>query len=161
MRIEEVVGRRVAELRDTTEMSQQELGRRLGELLGRPWSRQAVSAAEKGRRAFTAAEILALAHVFEVPVARFYSPPLEAQSVRVGETGRLVSRSDVLPLTASTEVESTAEFADKLKDLKLRLSRLRVEAGGAMSMVDDLAANVRIGQWLADVMPDGDPEADE
>ncbi|GGQ20704.1 MULTISPECIES: helix-turn-helix domain-containing protein [Streptosporangium] len=61
MKIEEVIGANVAFLREDRGMSQAQLGEALGSYLGKPWSRQAVSAAEKGRRAFTAAELVSLA----------------------------------------------------------------------------------------------------
>ncbi|NUK87131.1 helix-turn-helix domain-containing protein [Streptomyces lunaelactis] len=61
MRLEEAIGRNVARLRETAGLSQAQLGTALAAYLGKPWSRQAVSAAEKGRRAFTAAELVSLA----------------------------------------------------------------------------------------------------
>ncbi len=57
-KIEEAIGRNIDRLRG--DMSQAELGRRLEPYVGE-WSRQAVSAAIKGRRSFTAAELVALA----------------------------------------------------------------------------------------------------
>jgi transcriptional regulator with XRE-family HTH domain len=54
MRIEETVGERIRELRQMHGLSQAQLGDRLP----RPWPRQAVSAAEQGRRSFTVAELV-------------------------------------------------------------------------------------------------------
>jgi hypothetical protein len=54
----------------STGMSQSDLGRALAPLLGRPWSRQAVSAAEKGARDFKIAELVAIARVLGTTVAR-------------------------------------------------------------------------------------------
>jgi transcriptional regulator with XRE-family HTH domain len=144
VRIEEVVGQRVAELRAPTGMTQAELGQKLGELLGKPWSRQAVSAAEKGGRAFTAAELLALAYVLEVPVGRLLTPPLGALTVRLGEDGPLVGRRDLLALTSTSGVEST-ETADRtLRDLAAGLANVRGWAGTALGRVEDLAGDLRI-----------------
>ncbi|MER6199810.1 helix-turn-helix transcriptional regulator [Streptomyces sp. NPDC001586] len=72
MKIEEVIGVNVARLRDGKEMSQSQLGEALSEHLGKSWSRQAVSAAEKGRRAFTAADLLGLARTLEVSVPSLF-----------------------------------------------------------------------------------------
>lgn len=65
MRLEEAIGRNVARLREVSGLSQAQLGDALAGYLGKPWSRQAVSAAEKGRRAFTAAELVSLALVLK------------------------------------------------------------------------------------------------
>ncbi|MGY5069386.1 helix-turn-helix domain-containing protein [Streptomyces griseus] len=61
MKIEEAIGANLARLREEAGLSQAQLGNALGSYLEKPWSRQAVSGAEKGRRAFTAAELIALA----------------------------------------------------------------------------------------------------
>lgn len=72
MKIEEVIGANLARLRDEKGMSQSQLGDAVAEHLGKPWSRQAVSAAEKGRRAFTAADLLALARTLDVSVPALF-----------------------------------------------------------------------------------------
>lgn len=63
--------------------TQPEFGRQLGRVLPKPWPAQTVSSAEKGERAFAAAELVAIAHLLEVPVAALFSPPLPVQSVTV------------------------------------------------------------------------------
>lgn len=68
MKIEEVVGANLARLRGEVGMSQAELGQAVGAYLDKTWSRQAVSASEKGRRAFTSAELVALALILEVSI---------------------------------------------------------------------------------------------
>lgn len=77
MRVEELVGRRVREIREDLGMSQGQLGEEIGKLLSKPWSRQTVSMAELGRRAFTAAELIALAHVLGVHVGQMFTPPVD------------------------------------------------------------------------------------
>jgi transcriptional regulator with XRE-family HTH domain len=72
--IQELVGYRIGVARRKIGATQTELGERLEEYLGRPWSRQAVSAAEAGGRDFTAAELLALARILDVPIAWFFLP---------------------------------------------------------------------------------------
>lgn len=78
---EELVGRRITEFRERLGITQQQLGERVGDLLGREWPRQTVSAAEKGKRAFTAAELFALAHVLDTWASRLMVPPVDAPVV--------------------------------------------------------------------------------
>lgn len=68
MRIEEVIGENIRERRDRLGYSQTAFGERVGELLGNPWKPQTVSAAEKGRRQFIAAELVVLSHVLRCRV---------------------------------------------------------------------------------------------
>lgn len=100
MRIEEVIGQRIQELRKaqpgTGEMSQEKLGSLLEPLLGKPWSRQAVSAAEAGKRAFTAVELVALAAVLDTTIDDLFDPRWQAAvtmpsgvSLRMGYLERL------------------------------------------------------------------------
>jgi transcriptional regulator with XRE-family HTH domain len=79
VKLEEVIGVNIAERRAWMEMSQTELGEALGKYLEKPWSRQAVHTAEKGRRAFTAAELVALALVLETELPELMAPPLQAR----------------------------------------------------------------------------------
>ncbi|MFK3734060.1 helix-turn-helix transcriptional regulator [Streptomyces sp. NPDC088090] len=62
---EEIVGFKVARLREAAGLSQAQLGASMA----KPWSRQAVSAAEKGRRAFTLADLTAVAAALNVSTA--------------------------------------------------------------------------------------------
>jgi len=64
-------------------MTQEELGIGIGNLAGTPWSRQTVSAAEKGKRAFTAAELVAIARVLETRAPRLLTPPIGVGSVEL------------------------------------------------------------------------------
>ena len=61
MRIETAIGQQIARFREARQMSLTQLGEAMGQYLDKPWSRQAVHQAERGRRAFTAAELAALA----------------------------------------------------------------------------------------------------
>lgn len=81
MRIEEIVGRNVRDAREATGLTQEELGKRLEDLVGREWPRQTVSTAEKGGRSFTASELLALSLVTKVSVAGLFTPPVQAREV--------------------------------------------------------------------------------
>jgi transcriptional regulator with XRE-family HTH domain len=83
VRAEEVVGRRVRDIRDGQGMTQEQLGRGIGELLGKPWPRQTVSAAEAGRRAFTAVELVAIARALGVYVGHLFTPALDGSPVSI------------------------------------------------------------------------------
>src|SRR5262244_86171 len=72
MRVETAIGTQIARLRETRQMSLTQLGEALGRYLGRPWSRQAVHQAERGRRAFTAAELAALALALDTSVPALF-----------------------------------------------------------------------------------------
>lgn len=75
--IEQRIGARVRWVRELSQLSQAELGERLGEKLGRAWSRQAVSVAEKGGRAFTAAELVAISEVLDTTIADLFRPAID------------------------------------------------------------------------------------
>jgi transcriptional regulator with XRE-family HTH domain len=72
MRVETAIGNQIAQLREARQMSLTQLGEALGRYLGRPWSRQAVHQAERGRRAFTAAELAALALALDTSVPALF-----------------------------------------------------------------------------------------
>jgi transcriptional regulator with XRE-family HTH domain len=72
MRVETAIGKQIARLRETRQMSLTQLGEALGRYLDRPWSRQAVHQAERGRRAFTAAELAAFALALDTSVPALF-----------------------------------------------------------------------------------------
>jgi transcriptional regulator with XRE-family HTH domain len=72
MRIETVIGRQISRLREARQMSLTQLGQAVGRYLDKPWSRQAVHQAERGRRAFTAAEMAALALALDTSVPALF-----------------------------------------------------------------------------------------
>jgi transcriptional regulator with XRE-family HTH domain len=98
VKLEEVIGDRIAVVRTERGMSQAELGAALAEHLDRPWSRQAVYTAEKGKRAFTAAELVALALVLEIEVPELMTPDIR----RMNEIIELPSSA--LPAKRLTEL---------------------------------------------------------
>lgn len=84
---EELVGQRITQIRDRVGLTQQQLGEAIGELLGRPWPRQTVSAAEKGKRSFTAAELVAIAQVLDTWPGRLFIPTAAMSDDIVMPTG--------------------------------------------------------------------------
>ncbi|MBC3988023.1 helix-turn-helix transcriptional regulator [Streptomyces sp. AC563] len=76
----QLVAYNLMRLRKANEWSQQDVAELLQKYTGRTWSNASVSAAERawqgGRpRRFDASEILALARIFEEPIASFFLPP--------------------------------------------------------------------------------------
>ncbi len=118
---EELVGRRIAEIRERFDMTQQQLGEHLGELLGRPWPRQTVSAAEKGRRGFTATELFAVAHVLDTWPGRLFAPPADLEQLDLPAV--TIERDDLIDPTRrqanavlTTAAQSIGEVAALLGD---------------------------------------------
>jgi transcriptional regulator with XRE-family HTH domain len=72
MQVESAIGQQIARLRTSRGMSLTQLGEAMGRYLGRAWSRQAVHQAERGRRAFTAAELTALALALDTSVPALF-----------------------------------------------------------------------------------------
>jgi transcriptional regulator with XRE-family HTH domain len=72
MRVEAAIGQQIARLREARQMSLTQLGQAMGRYLGRPWSRQAVHQAERGRRAFTAAELAAVALALDTSIPALF-----------------------------------------------------------------------------------------
>jgi transcriptional regulator with XRE-family HTH domain len=87
--MQEVVGRRVRDLRERKDMSQADLGRAVGPFLGRAWSRQTMSFAEQGGRAWTAAELAVLAHLLETSVSLLFVPPAGDEDIELPGGARL------------------------------------------------------------------------
>lgn len=94
MKVEELVGQRIREVRELQELTQEEFGKQLEPLLGKRWPRQTVSAAEKGARAFTAAEILVIAHTLNTTIDRLFQPPIDLKEVEV-PSGKALSRREI------------------------------------------------------------------
>jgi transcriptional regulator with XRE-family HTH domain len=110
MRVEEAIGRQVSRLRARQQLSLTGLGEALGQYLDKPWSRQAVHQAERGQRAFTAAELTALALALDTSVQTLFradDEPIElprrtvpAQEYR----GTLLNRDPEAPLDGVEEL---------------------------------------------------------
>ena len=100
MRVEQVVGLQVRTRRDALGLSQAQLGTALAPLLGRPWPRQAVSAAERGERSFGAAELVAFAAVLNATVGDLLAPPETAPAVNLGGPDSVPRDSLIAVVTA-------------------------------------------------------------
>lgn len=126
MRIEDVIGQRIREVREINDVTQGQLGERLGELLGREWSRQAVSTAEKGGRAFTAAELVAIAHALGTTVPRLMTPAVDVRAIEL-PGGVEIKRQEV---TRSTLPRASTEKAFDAADENLQAISQALQAIG-------------------------------
>lgn len=81
--IPELVGSKVRHRRQQLDISQQELGVKVGDYLGEQWSRQAVSAAEKGGRAFAITEVAAFAAALDTNIRELVTPDPRTQRVEL------------------------------------------------------------------------------
>lgn len=123
MRVEEAVGRQIARLRAQRGLSLTELGEALGDYLDKPWSRQAVHQAERGRRAFTAAELTALALALDTSVPALF----RAEDQRIDLPGRAVSAEEYRDILLNREgdapLDGVEEMIVALHDIGQVLSR--------------------------------------
>ncbi len=123
MRIEAAIGRQISRLREARQMSLTQLGQALGTHLGKPWSRQAVHQAERGRRAFTAAEMAALALALDTSVPALFL----AEAADIELPGAVVSAEDYqgILLYAGDDAprDGIEELLVALRDIRHILSR--------------------------------------
>lgn len=123
MRVEEAVGRQIAGLRAQRGLSLTELGETLGGYLDKPWSRQAVHQAERGRRAFTAAELTALALALDTSVPALF----RAEDQPIELPGRAVSAEEYRDVLLNREgdapLDGVEEMIVALHDIGQVLSR--------------------------------------
>jgi transcriptional regulator with XRE-family HTH domain len=123
MRVEEAVGRQIARLRAQRQLSLTDLGESLGRYLDKAWSRQAVYQAERGGRAFTAAELTALALVLDTSVQALF----RADDDRIELPGAVVSpeeyRSILLNRVSDAPLDGVEELIVALHDIAEVISR--------------------------------------
>jgi transcriptional regulator with XRE-family HTH domain len=144
MRVETAIGAQIARLRETRQMSLSQLGEAMGRYLDKPWSRQAVHQAERGRRAFTAAELAALALVLDTSVPALFhvdAEPIELPGAAVSPQdyrGILLYAGDYAPL------DGVDELMDAVHDISKILSRPAV---ARLAKIASIAADLR-GRFL-------------
>ncbi len=109
MRAQEMVGKQIAALRERGGMMRADLGRNLAEALGKPWPRQTVSSAEKGRRAFTAEELVAIAHVLGVYPGQLFIPPADLHMLEL-PGGLRIDRKVLQRPAASSQSKNTLPY---------------------------------------------------
>lgn len=106
-------------------MSLAELGDAVGRYLGKPWSRQAVHQAERGRRAFTATELTALALALDTSIPALFVTDADEEAIEM--PGRTVPpdeyRAVLLHADKDTPLDGVEELIVALHDIKEVLSR--------------------------------------
>ncbi|MBO1767051.1 helix-turn-helix transcriptional regulator [Allobranchiibius sp. GilTou38] len=117
-KIEERIGANVRQAREALGISQSDLGVDMEGLLGKSWTRQAVSAAEAGGRAFAAAEVVALATALLIKPADLFEPRLDTDPGDVvNEVIARGARSAVSVAAVQQRYQSEVrEFARELAD---------------------------------------------
>ncbi|HET9566463.1 MAG TPA: helix-turn-helix transcriptional regulator [Mycobacterium sp.] len=120
-------------MREVQDMTQEQLGLKLEPLLGREWSRQAVSSAEQGNRAFTATELVAVARVLGTSVTWLMTPPIAARAIEM-PTGYKIDRLAMLQTTAARAAAEhlLGEVGEHVRDLAQVLMEQRKVLTGAI-----------------------------
>jgi transcriptional regulator with XRE-family HTH domain len=123
MRIETAIGNQIARLREARQMSLTQLGQAMGRYLDKPWSRQAVHQAERGRRAFTAAELAALALALDTSVPALFL----TDTAQIELPGAAISAEDyqgiLLYAGPGAPVDGIEELLVAMHDIRQILSR--------------------------------------
>jgi transcriptional regulator with XRE-family HTH domain len=135
VRIGEVIGDRVRAAREKAGWTQTELGKRVGQRLGqRGWSRQVVSAAEQGRRAYTAAELLTFADVLGVSVTFLLTPPPDVSTIEIAPGVSTDTMAVVDAVTSHKDTDTAERFAETgrrffsdLADLRQLLNQVFID----------------------------------
>jgi transcriptional regulator with XRE-family HTH domain len=163
VRVEEFVGVRVRDRREELGMTQEELGQLLGHpnLLGRPWTKQAVSAAEQGKRAFTAAELFALSVALQTRIPRLLMPPVTAREIEM-PGGGIVELRTVAPDIGVVD-KSLGDLYDRLAPMLRDIKVARDAAGDALTLGKDLEDRLTtaIGAIEAATMHSDEPEREQ
>lgn len=138
VKIEEVVGQNLARLRNRWGWSQSELGEAIGQIQSKAWSRQTVSAAEAGSRAFTVADVVTLAVVLQVPFDTLVLLPPEAGQVLVGD--HTFRRDELSPLAWQSESTSMTieDVRETMSALSIHLRDLEDKAYEIQQITDRL-----------------------
>ena len=146
MRIETAIGRQIARFREERQMSLSQLGEALGKYLDKPWSRQAVHQAERGRRAFTAAEMAALALVLYTSVPALFLADADADAAPIELPGAAVSAEDyrgiLLYAGDDAPLDGVDELLVALRDIGQILSR---PALARLAKIEQVAEEVASG----------------
>jgi len=139
--VEEYVGQRIRKRREELGMSAVEFGSDLGNLLGKPWPRQAVSAAELGKRSLGAAELVAIAQVLRTSPTYLLTPPAGVGEITM-PSGAAVNRDLLFALVTTAQRDdlnlAAAEYAVGL--LLERAVKNQEDAAGIASLARDLDA---------------------
>ncbi len=139
MKVEQYVGQRIHDRRNELDITQEAFGREVGLWLGKPWSRSTVSVAENGKRAFTAAELVAIAHVLQTSPTYLLAPPAGIDEITM-PSGATVNRDLLFSLVVTTPDSDVnlAAAEQALSALTERAARSQEDAAEIVSLARDL-----------------------
>ena len=134
-------------------------GSALGDLLEKPWPRQAVSAAELGKRSLGAAELVAIAQVLRTSPTYLLTPPAGVGEIAM-PSGATVNRDLLFALvtTASRDDLNLAAAEQTLDILLERAVQNQEDAAGIVSLARDLELLITRKIILGPPPPDVDPK---
>ena len=143
--VAEVIGMNVKRLRTDRGLTAPEVGRLLGDVLGKVWARQTVYQVEAGDRAMAAEEVAAFAHVLDCPVADLLAVPDDVGEVRIGELTVPAAEWRVLPAASSVDDLVSLRLFHTAQQVKqsMRLSNSLFE-----NLVRDVTTHARASSTL-------------
>lgn len=154
--IEQVIGENIKKRRTELGMSQSELGREVGMYFGTDWPAQTVSAAEKGRRQFIAAEVMVLSLILHCRIQDLFTPD---PPVAIKLTEHYSTSPDY-----STPLDSGGITDEVLRKRFSETRALLRGAKGQSEQIQDLAEKLEsqvgiIDQWMTGLQDaNDDPE---
>ena len=126
MQIEERIGKQLRRAREANGWTQEETGEHIGRWLGRPWSKQTVSAAEAGGRSFAAEDLLVMALLFEKQIGWFFyfgMDETEWEDVELPDGSTL--GESLLMSAAGRPLKEAPGLAKQLRQLAKQVESLR------------------------------------
>ncbi len=158
MKPEKVIGKRIKAVRESRKMTQDALGTALGHWLKQAWPRQAVSGAERGERAFTGAELIALAHVLEINIGALLMPPMDAEDIEM-PSGAMLPPSSLARVALDVETRNVLPDAyETIARIANWLDRHIGDSTGELRTLRDAYASMVLG---AKPLPDDGLKARE
>ncbi|MFI7583163.1 helix-turn-helix transcriptional regulator [Kocuria sp. M1N1S27] len=111
--MEEVVGANLTRFREREGISRAELGRRIGAFANKPWSRQAVSLAEAGKRAFGVTDLVTISYSTGLTMTDLLAIPEDVDHIELG------AEIPILAVSVSTSMELSALTREKRQEYEL------------------------------------------
>lgn len=131
--VEEVLGAHLRRLREEKQLSLAEVGEGLGQYLGKAWSPQGVWQAEKGKRDFKLAQLIAFALVFDCPLSRLTTVAIpgvelsDAHTITGRETAKLYASGVASGLLGGGLVEMDKELGAASRELESAVERIEAQ----------------------------------
>lgn len=155
--IEQVIGENIKRLREKKGISQAELGETVGMLLGTKWIPQTVSAAERGKRQFIAAEMVVLADVLGCRIQYLFESP-DSASIRVSDSFTYAPDYTAKLDTSGVDDEQLRRVYSKLRMTLKGLPTLTAALRENIAHIETTAGHASFLLELEDD-PDGDEDA--